>query len=217
MGSCLLTDLRFAHQPRSVLEAFIILPNVVVTALREKLQFCITETDGAHWQSLASWDSGARSVGTSCLEHSVLQSFSHWVVRVSHFLQTVQTLMSSSPPKFCDDMIASMWHKPTPKPKLSMVVWGQPTCRSYKLQWRGSVHLLFSISRNKWRYGETLPFQERNGILKRKGNCPEIMYLQMDTSKLSSCLIALIHGPQLSCKQCANVQSFLWSVSIMMS
>lgn len=48
MGSCLLTDLRFAHQPRSVLEAFIILPNVVVTALREKLQFCITETDGAH-------------------------------------------------------------------------------------------------------------------------------------------------------------------------
>lgn len=209
MGSCLLTDLRFAHQSRC--------PGSFYHPSK-RCGHCPARETGSLYH-------GNRCVGTLTVTGLLrLWSTKRWNFLSSEFRMTSSSTdctdivkQSSKVPRRHDPFEASMWHKPTPKPKLSMVVWGQPTCRSYKLQWRGSVHFLFSISRNKWSYGETLPFQERNGILKRKGNCPDIMYLQMDRSKLSSCLIALIHGPQLSCKQCANVQSFLWSVSIMMS
>ena len=113
-------------------------------------------------------------VGTRFYKASVTESSEFRSFRI--LSSTVTTKLIYRLYRHCQAFEASMWHKPTPKPKLSMVVWGQPTCRSYKLQWHGSVHFLFSISRNKWMYGETLPFQERNGILKRKGNCPDIMY-----------------------------------------
>ena len=114
MGSCLLTDLRFAHQSRC--------PGSFYHPSK-RCGHCPARETGSLYH-------GNRCVGTLTVTGLLrLWSTKRWNFLSSEFRMTSSSTdctdivkQSSKVPRRHDPFEASMWHKPTPKPKLSMVV-----------------------------------------------------------------------------------------------